>query len=105
MEILQELKLLEHNRQIEILKNRDNEDLFLDELAEKRREIARLKNISLNLDQLRLVQTDQLATQSLAPIKPKKTLIVAVGVALGGMLGIFAALVRSAIRKRKSRQD
>ncbi|TDQ37056.1 Wzz/FepE/Etk N-terminal domain-containing protein [Thiopseudomonas denitrificans] len=105
VEILQELKLLEHNRQIEILKNRDNEDLFLDELAEKRREIARLKNISLNLDQLRLVQTDQLATQSLAPIKPKKTLIVAVGVALGGMLGIFAALVRSAIRKRKSRQD
>lgn len=105
VEILQELKLLEHNRQIEILKNRDNEDLFLVELAEKRREIARLKNISLNLDQLRLVQTDQLATQSLAPIKPKKTLIVAVGVALGGMLGIFAALVRSAIRKRKSRQD
>ncbi len=104
VEIQQELKLLEHNRQIEILKNRDNEDLFLAELAEKQREIARLKNISLDLDQLRLVKTDQLATQSATPIKPKKSLIVAVGIALGGMLGIFAALVRSAIRKRKSQQ-
>lgn len=31
---------------------------------------------------------------------PKKKLILAVGLVLGGMLGIFAALVRSAIRKR-----
>ena len=104
VEIQQELKLLEHNRQVEILKNRENEDLFLSELADKQREIARLKSISLDLDQLRLVHTDRLATQSLSAIKPKKTLIVAVGIALGGMLGIFAALVRSAIRKRQSQE-
>lgn len=33
-------------------------------------------------------------------VAPKKKLILVVGFVLGGMLGIFAALVRSAIRKR-----
>ena len=35
-------------------------------------------------------------------VKPKKSLIVALGIVLGGMLGVFAALIRSAIRKRKN---
>lgn len=35
-------------------------------------------------------------------VKPKKSLIVALGVVLGGMLGVFAALIRSMIRKRKN---
>lgn len=34
--------------------------------------------------------------------KPNKKLIVAVGIVLGGMLGVFAALIRSMIRKRKN---
>lgn len=37
--------------------------------------------------------------------KPKRLLVITVGIVAGGMLGIFAALVRSAIRKHKSRQD
>jgi len=36
--------------------------------------------------------------------KPKKKLILAVGFVLGGMLGLFAALIRSAIRKRQQQQ-
>lgn len=39
-----------------------------------------------------------------APIKPKKALILALSVVLGGMLGVFAALIRGAIRKRKAAQ-
>lgn len=35
-------------------------------------------------------------------VKPKKSLIVALGIVLGGMLGVFAALIRSMIRKRKN---
>lgn len=34
-------------------------------------------------------------------VKPKKFLIIAVGVILGCMLGVFAALIRSMIRKRR----
>lgn len=101
VEIQQELKLLEHNRQIEVLKSRENEDLFLAELADKQREISRLNGLKLNMDALQLVKIDMHATQPNSAIKPKKALIVAVGIVLGGMLGLFAALIRTAIRKRK----
>lgn len=100
VEIAQELKLLEHNRQIEVLESRENEDLFLAELAEQHKEISRLKGLKVNMDNLKMVSVDQLAVQPASPIKPKKTLIVAVGIVLGGMLGLFVALLRSAIRKR-----
>lgn len=100
VEIAQELKLLEHNRQVEILESRENEDLFLAELAEQYKEISRLKGLKVNMDNLKMVSVDQLAVQPASPIKPKKTMIVAVGIVLGGMLGLFAALLRSAIRKR-----
>lgn len=104
VEIQQELKLLENNRQIQILQSRENEDLFLAELADKEKAIARLNGLKLNMDTLSLVTLDQLATQPSRAIKPKKTMIVAVGIILGGMLGIFAALLRSAIRKRQQQQ-
>lgn len=100
VEIAQELKLLEHNRQIEVLESRENEDLFLAELAEQHKEISRLKGLKVNMDNLKMVSVDQFAAQPASPIKPKKTMIVAVGVVLGGMLGLFVALLRSAIRKR-----
>ncbi len=100
VEINQELKLLEHNRQIEVLESRENEDLFLAELAAQQKSIARLQGLKLNMDTLKMVTVDQLATQPSSAIKPKKTLIVAVGIVLGGMLGLFVALLRSAIRKR-----
>jgi LPS O-antigen subunit length determinant protein (WzzB/FepE family) len=101
VEIQQELKLLENNRQIQILQSRENEDLFLAELADKEKAIAHLNSLKLNMDTLSLVTLDQPATQPSRAIKPKKTLIVAIGLVLGGMLGIFAALLRSAIRKRQ----
>lgn len=105
VEIEQELKLLEHNRQIEVLQSRENEDLFLNELADKQKEMTRLKNLKLDMDKLALVSLDQLATQPSRAVKPKKVMIVAVGIVLGGMLGLFAALLRSAIRKRSQAQQ
>jgi len=87
--------MLENNREVEILQERDQEDLYLTDLAELREEAARLKGIKLDTERLRLVRLDQLALQSLNPIKPKKAMIIALGLVLGGMLGVFIALVRS----------
>lgn len=100
VEITTALKLLENNRQIEVLQSRENDDLFLAELAENRKEVARLKNLKVDLDNLKIVRIDQSAIDPTSPIKPQKSLIVAVGIVLGGMLGIFAALIRSMVRKR-----
>ena len=103
-EILKELQLLENNRQIEVLKLRENEDLFLTDLAKLREEESRLRNLKVDFDSLRLVTIDQRAIEPSKPIKPKKTLILALGLVLGGMLGVFIALVRGMLRGAQSRQ-
>ncbi|MCO7546698.1 Wzz/FepE/Etk N-terminal domain-containing protein [Stutzerimonas nitrititolerans] len=94
-EIQSELAMLENNREVEILQERDQEDLYLTDLAQLREEAARLKGIKLDTERLRLVRLDQLALQSLNPVKPKKAMIIALGLVLGGMLGVFIALIRS----------
>ncbi|GAB6389761.1 Wzz/FepE/Etk N-terminal domain-containing protein [Stutzerimonas marianensis] len=94
-EIQSELAMLEHNREVEILNEREGEDVYLLNLAELREEAARLTGIKLDTERLRLVRLDQPALQALKPVKPKKAMILALGLVLGGMLGIFVALVRS----------
>ena len=99
--IQNKLQMLEHNRQVEMMQSRENEDLFLAKLSEMREEAARLRSINLDLDQLNLVRIDRPAVKPLSPIKPKKALILALGVVLGGMLGIFVALIHSVISGRR----
>lgn len=92
-QIARELKLLEHNRQIEVLKSRENEDLFLKDLAGWREEAAKLRSLQFDAGSLKLVSIDQRAVEPRQPIKPKKALIVALALVLGGMLGVFVARV------------
>lgn len=98
-EIQKELRLLEKNRQVEVLKQREDEDLFLKDLAKWRAEAARLKALDIDFSRLNLVKVDQFASEPLKPAKPKKPLILAIGLVLGGMLGLFIALIRSMLRK------
>lgn len=104
VEINKELQLLENNRTIEMLQARENEDLFLAELAKLRFERARLKSLELDPQKLSLVRIDQVAVQPVSAIKPKKPVILALGIVLGGMLGLVIALIRVAVRKRKQAQ-
>lgn len=101
-EIAKELKLLEQNRKIEVLKNRKDEDLFLKQLAQLREEEARLKGLNLDLSALTLARVDQPAVQPLKPKSPKKLLIIAIGLVIGGVIGVFVALIRWGLRKHKS---
>lgn len=104
-ELQSELAMLEHNREVEILQQREEEDLYLADLAILREEAARLKGVKLDTERLRLVRLDQPALQSLSPIKPKKAMIIALGLILGGMLGIFVALVRSLMARSADQQQ
>lgn len=99
-EIAKELKLLEQNRKIEVLKNRKDEDLFLRQLAQLREEEARLKGLDLDLSALTLARVDQPAVQPLEPKSPKKLLIMVIGLVLGGAFGVFVALIRSLLARR-----
>lgn len=97
--IQNKLQMLEHNRQVEMMQSRENEDLFLAKLSEMREEAARLRSINLDLEQLNLVRIDRPAVKPLSPVRPKKALILALGLALGGVLGLLIALLRSMLRR------
>jgi LPS O-antigen subunit length determinant protein (WzzB/FepE family) len=121
--------------EIKSLENRQNEDAYIEDLAELFKKKASLKfNVTVEnlkartdnlpfsddlralktqLDKLQLVQKQiEKADFSVYrmvkpaylpehPIKPKKSLIVAVALVLGGMLGVFVALIVGSIRKRR----
>jgi LPS O-antigen subunit length determinant protein (WzzB/FepE family) len=101
-EIEKELAMLERNRHVEILEKRQNEDLYLDDLAEWREEAAQLRGVKFDTSQLQLVRLDQLALEPLAAVKPKKLLIIAIGGVLGLMMGVFVALLRNFMRPKNT---
>ncbi|WP_277374428.1 Wzz/FepE/Etk N-terminal domain-containing protein [Pseudomonas sp. AA-38] len=102
--IQSKLQMLEHNRQVEMMQSRENEDLFLAKLSEMREEAARLRSINLDLDQLNLVRVDRPAVKPLRPIKPQKIKTLALGVLLGCMLGMVVAFFRSIILMGRYRE-
>ena len=97
-QIAKELQLLQSNRQIEILNNRENEDLFLANVDSLRAEEARLRNLNIDMGQVRLVTIDKQALEPMSASKPKKTLIVIVGILVGLVLGVIMVLVRNSMR-------
>ena len=93
-EIQKELSLLANNRQVALLRQRSNEELFLKGLSEIREELAHLKGLNINIDQFNLVNIDKMASKPQSPIKPKKALIVGLGLMFGLFLGLALAVVR-----------
>lgn len=94
-EIAKELQLLKLNRQVEVLNQRKNEDVFLAGVEPLRAEISRLKNLNINLESLKLVVIDQQALEPLRPVKPKRILIILLGLIAGSLLGSAIALARN----------
>ncbi|MDY0835433.1 Wzz/FepE/Etk N-terminal domain-containing protein [Pseudomonas sp. SED1] len=99
-QIAKELALLKSNREVEVLKKRENEDLFLSGVQPIRAEIARLKSLNLDMSSLKLVTVDKQALEPLSPIKPQKTLIVVLGMVFGLMAGVGIALTRHFFKPR-----
>ncbi|MBJ2182316.1 MULTISPECIES: LPS O-antigen chain length determinant protein WzzB [Pseudomonas] len=100
-EIGKELQLLEVNREVEVLRKRGNEDIFLQDVEPLRAEVARLRNLNIDMSNLKLVTVDRRAQEPLAPIKPKKALVIALSLVAGLILGLFIALVRHFVLTRR----
>ncbi|BCA30091.1 Wzz/FepE/Etk N-terminal domain-containing protein [Metapseudomonas otitidis] len=96
-EIQKELSLLQNNRQIDILKQRNNEELFFENLVKLRGEQARLEGLKVDLSKLQIVRVDQPATEPQQPEKPRKILIISMaflfGLMFGGIVAIFRVMV------------
>jgi chain length determinant protein (polysaccharide antigen chain regulator) len=90
--------------EIAVLTNRVSDDPFIEGIRDLQEKIAYLKDIKINPESVRVVRVDQIAEVPVSPVKPKKALIVAVAAVLGLMLGVFIALIRQAVKKRKAAQ-
>lgn len=96
-EILKELELLKVNRRVAALKTSKSSAAASDTIETTQVSDGNsLEEFLGSRDVLRLVRIDQPAQQPLNPIKPRKTLILAIGLVLGGMLGVMIALLRMA---------
>ncbi|WP_127471032.1 Wzz/FepE/Etk N-terminal domain-containing protein [Thiomicrorhabdus aquaedulcis] len=106
-ELLKKKEALKLNVTIENLKARKDNFPFSDSLRNLKTKLDRLdqifKQVTLaEFTAYRLVKPAYLPEE---PIKPKKSLIVAVAFILGGMLGLLTALIRGAILKRRAENN
>lgn len=105
--IRKELLLLEQNRRIQTLQQRQNDELFLNGIDALRAERGRLSSINTDMSTLGLVTVDRAAVEPLNPVYPKKPLVVALGVLLGVLAGTVFVLLRHAmnVRRREEAQS
>lgn len=89
-----ELQLLRSNREVQVLERRQDEDNFLKDTEVMNKEMVRLKSLGIDLARLRLAVVDRQAVEPAAPIKPKKLLIVMLGLLLGAVAGILIVSIR-----------
>ena len=94
LEIDKQLKLLEVNREVELLGKRANEDVYLKNIEPLRAEIVRLGNLNTDMSTLGLVSIDRKAQTPVSALKPKKALTILLGLFLGGLLGLGITTVR-----------
>jgi chain length determinant protein (polysaccharide antigen chain regulator) len=101
-EIGKELQLLDANREVEVLRKRGNEDIFLQDVEPLRAEVARLRSLNIDMSNLKLVTIDRRAQEPLSPIKPKKALVIGLSLVGGLLLGLVAALIRHLMLTQRS---
>ncbi|HDQ4329373.1 TPA: LPS O-antigen chain length determinant protein WzzB [Pseudomonas aeruginosa] len=101
--IQQELKQLENNREVQYLQARKGEERFFENIDKLRGEQARLKTLKASELKIELVRIDQKASTPLKPIKPRKALVVALGLLGGLVFGVLVALVRAMLRTPRQR--
>ena len=93
-QIAKELQMLAHNREVEVLSSRENEDIFLAGVQPLRAEIARLNSLNINISGLKLVAIDQQALEPLKPASPNRLLIVVLGLFAGLIFALGAVLLK-----------
>ena len=87
--------------EIAVLQSRTNDDPFIEGVRDFENQLDFLSKVSVSPNNVAVFALDNAAEAPDTPIKPKKSLIVALGVVLGGMLGVFIALIRGALAKRR----
>ncbi len=88
--------------ELDVLRNREVNDPFVPELRRLESRLEMLRNISVNPDSVAVYSIDGVAEIPDTPIRPRKAMIVALGLILGVVLGVGIALARIIVRERLS---
>jgi LPS O-antigen subunit length determinant protein (WzzB/FepE family) len=91
----EKLESLKTNRKLEAMLARKDNDAFIEGLREKEADLAKLLAIQLVPDNIKTARFDRPAFVPDTRIKPQRSLIVALGLVLGLMLGVVAALSKN----------
>lgn len=86
---------------IESLKSRKKIDPFISDIRPIQESINYLNSISYDVDALEVVNFDEWAYEPERSVKPKKMLVLVLAGLLGGMLGVFVALIQGMLSKRR----
>jgi chain length determinant protein (polysaccharide antigen chain regulator) len=84
--------------ELEQLKQRTSDDAYIPELGDLLKKRTLLDNIDLNPERLTVAIIDRAAVAPEDPIKPRKRVIILLGLVLGALLGVFLALLRRVLR-------
>ncbi|WP_308367629.1 MULTISPECIES: Wzz/FepE/Etk N-terminal domain-containing protein [unclassified Microbulbifer] len=88
--------------EIEALENRTSDDPFIPSLRNLEEQYDFYAGIQVVPEKVAISRQDGAVVTPDAPIKPKKALILVLGILLGGMLGVFIALVRLMLSKNSA---
>lgn len=89
--------------EISVLKSRTSDDPFIPSLRNLEEKYAFYEGMQLDPQKVAVARQDGDIEVPDQPIKPKKPLILALGVVLGGIFGVFIALILLMLRKRSAK--
>ncbi len=87
--------------ELDVLESRENDDAFIDDLRKNEARLKLLRAISPQTDSLLLYRLDGAVLTPVVPVEPRKALILALAMAIGGVLGVFWVLVRNMVRTQR----
>lgn len=80
--------------EIQALESRVSDDPFIPTLRTLQEQQRLFNSLSINPEKVAVFRQDGVVETPDTPVRPKKALVMAIGLVLGGMLGIFLALIR-----------
>lgn len=89
--------------EIQVIRERRENIALTPGIMQLEQKLSLLRSMDVDEEKIFPAKTDLMAMPPEKPIKPKKALILALSVVLGGMLGVMIALIRSAIRNRQAK--